>query len=103
VTMLISYACKHFGLTTAIIFVLFVIVDKHLSFALMDYVCGPLALIARMVGTTGEGYIWVLTGEFWVMLIPSIIIGVVAVVASYIIFMKTEFASVEEREAEKQQ
>ena len=102
VAMLISYACKHFGLATAVIFVLFVIVDERLSSVLIDYVCGPLALIVRIIRRGIEGYnYYVLTGEFWIALIPSIIIGVAAVVASYIIFMKTEFASVEEREAEQ--
>ena len=100
VAMLISYACKHFGLATAVIFVLYVIVDKRLSIALIDYICGPLALIFKIEKAINAGSIWVLTGEFWVELIPSVIVGVAAVVASYIIFMKTEFASVEEKEAE---
>jgi len=101
VAMLISYACKHFGLATAATFVLFVIVDYPLSVSLIDHICGPLGLLLRVAIAWSRGYAYVLKGEFWLMLIPSVIVGVAAVVASYIIFMKTEFASVEEREAEQ--
>ncbi len=94
IAMLISYICKNFKLATAVIFVLFVIVDLKLP---VSYVT-PTGMVLRMLNNNE----YMFNSEFWVELIPSIIVGVAAVVASYIIFMKTEFASVEEREAEKQ-
>jgi len=94
IAMLISYICKNFKLATAVIFVLFVIVDLKLP---VSYVT-PTGMVLRMLNNNE----YMFNSEFWVELIPSIIVGVAAVVASYIIFMKTEFASVEEREAEEQ-
>lgn len=99
IAMLVSYICKHFGLSTAVIFILFVIVEPRLVNA--TGCATPLGMVARAAARIETDELYMFGSEFWVALIPGIIIGVAAVVASYIIFMKTEFASVEEREAEQ--
>ena len=106
VAMLISYICKNFIFATAICFVLFVIVDVRLTInTLNSAICGPLGLIFRsfrsVAGTVSINDVYIFSGEFALALIPSIIVGVVAVAASYIIFKNQKFATIEEKEAEQ--